>query len=468
MLTKNSKLDIPADDPFDNDKLERKVIAENLTYLVQSTNQPFVISIEAPWGWGKTTFIEMWKAYLEQQGHTCLYFNAWENDFVEDPLIAFIGEIEKAIGEKNAKGNLEKRLNTLQDIGGKILRKTLPFAVQLATQGILSQENVKQASEFLSSSSDEIAKFSSEIATERIRQYEKDKQGIKDFKKELGEFAKEISEVEGNKAPLVFFVDELDRCRPDFGIALLERIKHIFNAEGIIFVLGIDREQIEQSVKSIYGQEMKPDGYLRRFIDYGVRLPEPKINSYCDYLFRRFRFDEVFSAKQINNEKNTFLKILILLIESYSMSLRAVEQIFTELNVILRTMQNSSIHLSLLAFLVVTKNYKKQDYLRIKDGLSYDEIKSLIVDLGEKFTEDDDYLTEWFLAYLETYFVMYLPEKERMIAKESLLAKSNSEDDNSRHAKKVLENFSTVRHVRGSYVVRNLIQKMDLVDILSL
>ena len=62
MLTKHTEIEIPPDNPFANDQLERKKIAENLTHLVESTNQPFVISIEAPWGWGKTTFINMWKS----------------------------------------------------------------------------------------------------------------------------------------------------------------------------------------------------------------------------------------------------------------------------------------------------------------------------------------------------------------------------------------------------------------------
>ncbi len=72
MLKKNVEIEIPANDPFLNDRLGRKQIAENLTLLIQSTNQPFVLSIQAPWGWGKTTFIKMWKAQLEVSG-ACLF-----------------------------------------------------------------------------------------------------------------------------------------------------------------------------------------------------------------------------------------------------------------------------------------------------------------------------------------------------------------------------------------------------------
>lgn len=149
MLTKHTDIDIPVDKPFTNDKLDRIKISENLTRLVQSTKQPFVISIEAPWGGGKTTFIKMWKTQLEILGHTCLYFNAWENDFVEDPLIAFVGEISKEINQKKIKGKVSSHLNKLKSIGGKLTRRVIPLTIQIATQGLINQETLKKTSEIL-------------------------------------------------------------------------------------------------------------------------------------------------------------------------------------------------------------------------------------------------------------------------------------------------------------------------------
>jgi len=185
MLTKHNTIEIPADNPFANDKLARKKIAESLTQLVESTNQPFVISIEAPWGWGKTTFISMWKAQLETLGHTCLYFNAWENDFVEDPLIAFIGEIGKVLVDKKGKGKISKQFEKIQKIGGKIVRRALPMTIQIATQGLLSQDNVKQASDVLFASSDEIASFASELAAEKLNNMKVIKRALLNLRRNL-------------------------------------------------------------------------------------------------------------------------------------------------------------------------------------------------------------------------------------------------------------------------------------------
>jgi predicted KAP-like P-loop ATPase len=45
----------------------------------------------------------------------------------------------------------------------------------------------------------------------------------KPFKAQLAEITKK------EKKPLVFIVDELDRCKPEFAIRLIERIKHFFD-----------------------------------------------------------------------------------------------------------------------------------------------------------------------------------------------------------------------------------------------
>ncbi|NWF63404.1 MAG: hypothetical protein HXY38_03775 [Chloroflexi bacterium] len=144
MLQKNPKLTIPLNNPFQNDQLERDKVADNLTLLAQSTTQPFVISLQAPSGWGKTTFIKMWKAQMEVQGHICFYFNAWENDFVSDPLIAFVGEINKTVADKSLTAQVNSQLKKLQNFGGKLVRRAPPLTIQIATQGLLPKNRSKK------------------------------------------------------------------------------------------------------------------------------------------------------------------------------------------------------------------------------------------------------------------------------------------------------------------------------------
>ena len=90
------EIEVDENDPFLNCKLGRKSIAPILADVVSTYGETgTVLALDGDWGTGKTTFVKMWKRYLELNGFPALYFNAWECDFVEDPLIALLGELKE-------------------------------------------------------------------------------------------------------------------------------------------------------------------------------------------------------------------------------------------------------------------------------------------------------------------------------------------------------------------------------------
>src|SRR6188768_3165342 len=99
MKVRHSNLDIPQDNPFQNCKLKRGKYAEILTNIVASYSDGFVLSVNNEWGAGKTTFVKMWRQLLENKDFRTLYFNAWENDFDSNPLVAIMAEL-KAISKE--------------------------------------------------------------------------------------------------------------------------------------------------------------------------------------------------------------------------------------------------------------------------------------------------------------------------------------------------------------------------------
>ena len=99
--------------------------------------------------------------------------------------------------------------------------------------------------------------------------------------------------VEKTGRPLVFIIDELDRCRPTFSIELLERVKHIFDVPGMVFVFGVNRDELCSSIKSIYG-EIEADVYLRRFFEMEFLLPEASSENFCRHLIKRYKLKEFF------------------------------------------------------------------------------------------------------------------------------------------------------------------------------
>jgi hypothetical protein len=472
MLQKNVEVEIPLNDPFQNDMLERKKIADNLTLLVQSTKQPFVFSVQAPWGWGKTTFIKMWKTQLEAQGHVCFYFNAWENDFVEDPLIAFVGEINKTLPEKNSRGQLSTQIKKLENLGGKIIRRALPLTIQIATQGLLGQESVKKVSDMIFNNGGDIASFASELAEEKMSQYENDKSRIQEFKQELTKLTRSLSEGAGKKTPVVFFIDELDRCRPEFCISLLERIKHVFSVDHLLFVLSTDRNQIGQAVKSVYGTGVDEDGYLRRFIDFSLNLPDPTVERYCLLLFERFQLREVFSKRRDGrNEGDALLRALVKLSKSYHFSLRVIEQCFTEINLVLRTTPpNVRMFSYLLALLVAIKTARPNSYSLLLGEISHLEVKTLLDEI--KLDLDlSDRVCRWMLAQLEVYLVFGCLKSDERRAEPLAALRSSATSGNPverSYAQQVLRFAEKIQYDSYYMEVGNLVSQIGLVEKLTL
>lgn len=95
------------------------------------------------------------------------------------------------------------------------------------------------------------------------------------------------------RRPVLIFVDELDRVRPDYSVKFLEAIKHIFSVQGICFVLAVDRDQLEASVRQLYGS-IDFENYYRRFVTREARLPivaNLDLEPFVEHLSRKF-FDE--------------------------------------------------------------------------------------------------------------------------------------------------------------------------------
>lgn len=64
---------------------------------------------------------------------------------------------------------------------------------------------------------------------------------------------------------LIIFIDELDRCNPKYAISVLERIKHFFQDDRIIFVYSTNKSQLVHTIKKFYGNDFDASGYLNKF-----------------------------------------------------------------------------------------------------------------------------------------------------------------------------------------------------------
>lgn len=351
--------------PFENDALGRKESAEILTQFIKNIDQPYVMAIDSPWGTGKTTFLKMWQSSLKSQNIHSLYFNAWETDFNDDALISLIKEIESHFAsltlDKRKASNAKNYLQAVKKIGYNLVKKGVPAAVKLATYGIVDASQLTE---------DVISSIGEEIVKEQFESYEKAKESLHKFRDNLQKFADEVSE----NGPLVFIIDELDRCRPDYAIQLLEKVKHLFSIKNLVFVLGLDKKQMGCSIQTLYGQGLDVDGYLSRFIDVDYYLPEPNKKKFIEFLIKRHNLElEFFVLRQKYNElkydQDTIVTVFTGLFNLFNFSLRQIEQIMSQLVVVLMlTKENQFLHPGLLCLLLTLRKARSKLYNDIKNG----------------------------------------------------------------------------------------------------
>lgn len=397
MNIKHSEIDIPKENPFVNCKLERKKYADVLSNIVNSYNYGFVLGINNKWGTGKTTFVKMWEQELKNKGHETVYFNAWENDFEDNPLTALMGEL-KSVTKKSTEQKFKSTLKKAATLSKHIA----PVIAQAIADKYINTKGIKDAIVG-------VTKGLSDVFENEVNEYAEKKKSIKDFKESLSEFITNTSEGK----PLIFIVDELDRCRPNYAVSILEQIKHFFSVSNIVFVLSIDKIQLGSAIKGVYGSDsIDSEEYLRRFIDLEYSIPKPDSDIFYKYLFDYYGFKEFFESternkyRELQKDSEYFLRVSKLLFTNRNISLRQQEKIFGLARVALRSFNSNNYvvpHIFIfLAFIKITNN-------KFYQGLKNKELS--ILQVQEKFLEtvllnkNDE--TENELIWLEVYLVNF-------------------------------------------------------------
>lgn len=302
MSRKVLPVEIPDDDPFENDVLDREPTAKHLSSLLRTIDDPFVFSVSSPYGTGKTTFVQMWRQHLENKGFVTLYYNAWENDFVDDPMVAFIDEITTRIESRDAFASDEwqERIGKIKSFANTVAWRTIPVGLKLLTAGLIEAKDFDEKV---------LTEAVQGVSGEAIEQYRSMKDDVQEFRKALTELVEEI-ETGSDGNPIILFVDELDRCRPDHAVLLLERIKHFFSIPGITFVLSMEPDQLQHSVKALYGSGFDAKAYLRRFIDLDFTLPDPPVVPFTRLLFDHHNlYDTLEEVDNVRNGQDTVLTV---------------------------------------------------------------------------------------------------------------------------------------------------------------
>lgn len=358
MIIRHPDIEIVSGSPFANCKLGRKKYADILTSIINSAPDGFVLAMNNKWGTGKTTFVRMWEQQLKDQQYRTVYFNAWENDFEDNPLIALVGELKTIVTKK-----AEPEFKSVLKKAAVISKHLAPTIAKTIADRYIKTDTIKDAIT-------DVTKGLAEIFESEVDEYAKKRKGIAELRNSLSEFILKT----GTGSPLVFIIDELDRCRPNYAVSILEQIKHFFSVSNIVFVLSIDKDQLGNAVRGVYGSDLlDADEYLRRFIDLEYSIPEPDPGLFHTYLHSKMNFDSFFlnverrKYPELQNDHDNFKKICKALFFRNEIPLRQQERIFTLARLSLNTFNlNQYVIPSVFLFLAYIKVVHPKFYEKMK------------------------------------------------------------------------------------------------------
>ena len=370
------------EDALTQDPLHRKREIEGFLKMLISVEPPYTFVIDAPWGSGKTFFVKQVARVLQMAnpaldinletlnatlGETatelpatpCLpiYFNAWEDDHFENPILPILASIANAADEQSVKG-------------GKDFGKGVIGAIEAAASLIGYGGDINGV----------IENFS---GTDFLEQYKNEKE----LRGKIDELIKTNLPEVADRA--IIFIDELDRCRPEFAIKVLEQTKTLFQQDNIVVVYSTDITQLAHSLQGVYGPRFDGRKYLERFYDKRLELNPIKPADYLLY-------------KGINTmDGYTFMDITIDLLGYKQASLRACNRLIDSITNLSRYIANHWEHFGNGR----VQHFPDQGLLPVVNILAYYDPLA-----WHEMKTSTGYETVYELAKHSDHFIQYLDE----------------------------------------------------------
>lgn len=271
------------EDPFADDVLDRRRAVQAACRIVSDIAAPAIVVVDGGWGAGKTAFARMCVAFFrsesfQERGGVVVEFNAWTQSHTGRPLRDLVSVLTQEIRGDDALGEMLQEALESQE-------------VKTATGGAI----------------DPVLLSSLEAGSEATH-----------FKDLLRAF------VDSSGGRVVDFIDELDRCRPDHALEVLETARNILDAAGVVVVVTANLEALEHAVESLQGSGCDAETYLRRFIDLRIELPSPAGADLQRFYVRLLELTGL--AERLKDKDRYTWHILRALIAVHPRSLRDLEQ----------------------------------------------------------------------------------------------------------------------------------------------
>lgn len=267
---------------FSNLIIDRTNSVRGLLKIFENSQGPLSIRLNAAYGSGKTTFLDHLDKIADKNLFVTIYYNAWEEEISLDAKTSLCIEILNHVKNLNSEESFKQKVFKFQ----KAILPTITSAGIAVTSRVLFRDH-EALQEIWNSAKpeDEIR----QIMNSKFEELENRRTTIRSTKDALNSLVKDLS---GKK--ILLLIDELDRCRPDFAIEILETVKHFFSIEGMFAVIGVDENVLNSIIKKRYGESINCEGYLLRHFSSEIRLSDFSYERYCQSKCREFAIGSDF------------------------------------------------------------------------------------------------------------------------------------------------------------------------------
>ena len=248
---------LSADAATEDDELDRSRYVDALAEVAVGAETPLVVALYGAWGSGKTSLMLRLRRQLEPNHDRSrlaeasaarartIWFDPWMHQFDESPAIGLLHATTDQL-----------ELTMRSDVRDALVKIALALAedIQIPYLGLRVGRLVK---------------VRDELAEDEFRRREQQARLRKHFHDVLKAAARDAPD-----RRLVFFIDDLDRCQPQRALQVLEALKLYLDLPGCVYVLGVDRVQLEAAVQNEYKElGIAASSYLDKIVQLPFSIP---------------------------------------------------------------------------------------------------------------------------------------------------------------------------------------------------
>jgi tetratricopeptide (TPR) repeat protein len=290
---------IITDEPMSKGVLDFNKYSKLLANTIQSSNPRFTVGIFGEWGTGKTTLMLMIQKILDKNDKVVtVWFDAWRYEREENlAVIPFLRTVKLRLDD------LEKsKLGNWGIVKKGVIRTAAAFLTSTkVTYGIKSGPSVEM----------DFGKVADSLKGDGS--IDNDKDNVYYHVTDFLERSLRILRKEDREYRIVIFLDDLDRCTPERAFEVLESIKSFFDLEGIVYVVGMNYNSINNLVKEKYGEKVvgiTGFDYMKKIVQLPFQIPdwiEIDISKFIDNIISKNLQGSVL-AKYFSDNKLLLMK----------------------------------------------------------------------------------------------------------------------------------------------------------------